>query len=1067
MLKQLVALSILFITFTSSFAQGLFPPIQNFSSADYGKAFSPENFCAAQDERGIMYFGSLANVLQYDGETWRNIPVIETKQVRSIKEHKGKIYVGTYNDFGVLESDEHGELNYVSLCNTLSEDQEDFFDIWTILEVGDDLYFHSQQQIFKFSDNKITALEMPSTAHTAFVHNNSLVARMRGKGLMRYQNGFWKTLPGSEEFSLYGVFGIIENGANDLIISQEVGFWQLKENDSVVKLNLDNEEYLNSLLLFNAKKLSNGMIALSTYDKGVILVDVNGREIGKLDKRSGIRVNDVKNIFEDREENLWLPLGNGISLINLNASLSYFTESNGLFGNVETMVYGDDTQDKIYVGTSEGLYVSTNKNKSTYVFEKIEEQNSAVWDIKKFNNKLLIASSNGFYVIPLIEKGELLEARRLSFDVTNAILIDETENVILVAGNFGYKVLDFDLKEIHTTRAGLSTISNIVKDPKSKENEATYWMSMLGQGVLKIESFDGFYLDSFFSGSEIGLDDDNITVPFNLGGKTLLGSSSGILEVVVAEDETVGDVFEYFDITSVYDSVIQEDVYALEEAENRTWISIKNRVCYFDKNAKKFVNRPFWGINSGRINNFYVPENSRYVWIGTADGVIRFDEEKENKPAANFHAYVRKVVYGEDSVLFAGNSNETIQLTEIEFYQNKFIFEYATPYFQDNYPVEYAYILEGESDNWSNWSSKTDKEFSNLSEGSYTFKVKARNVYQQESEVGTYTFTILPPWYRTWLAYLLYFILFLALIYVIIKIASARLKRKNEELEKIVLERTEEIAEQNDALEIQKDEILHQKNEIEDSINYAERIQRAILPLDTNIADSFQDHFVLFWPKDIVSGDFYWFAQVGDEHVFVCADCTGHGVPGAFMSMIGSDKLNVCVLEKGITSPDKILSFLNQGIKSSLKQDAEEETTRDGMDASIITVNFKTNTLLYAGAYRALWRVRNGELEETKATKVAVGGFTPNEQVYTLEHFDLEPGDRFYMSTDGYADQFGGAKGKKFKVKAMKNLILEHYAKPMSEQGIILADTMKEWMDSKHEQIDDICVVGIHITDKK
>jgi serine phosphatase RsbU (regulator of sigma subunit) len=353
-------------------------------------------------------------------------------------------------------------------------------------------------------------------------------------------------------------------------------------------------------------------------------------------------------------------------------------------------------------------------------------------------------------------------------------------------------------------------------------------------------------------------------------------------------------------------------------------------------------------------------------------------------------------------------------------------------------------------------------EYGNLFEGNYTFEVKARNVYHQTSEIGYFSFTILTPWYRSVWAYIGYVILFVIIIYLSIRISSARLKSQNIKLEKAVRERTNEIATKNVHLEQQKSQILHQKTEIEDSINYAKRIQQAILPLQNEVAKDLPDNFILFWPKDVVSGDFYWFAKKDDDLVFVCADCTGHGVPGAFMSMIGSDKLNVCVIEKGITSPNKILSFLNSGIKASLKQDDSKNATRDGMDAAIITINKKTKTVKYAGANRPLWTISQGQLEEVKATKVAIGGFTPIDQQFELHEFPYESGNRYYMTTDGYPDQFGGGKDKKFKVKTMKDLFIQHHEKPMQDQLNILSETMKDWM-GETEQIDDICVIGLKL----
>jgi serine phosphatase RsbU (regulator of sigma subunit) len=341
--------------------------------------------------------------------------------------------------------------------------------------------------------------------------------------------------------------------------------------------------------------------------------------------------------------------------------------------------------------------------------------------------------------------------------------------------------------------------------------------------------------------------------------------------------------------------------------------------------------------------------------------------------------------------------------------------------------------------------------------------VKAIDAFGNVSEVKSFSFTIDTPWYRTMWAYITYVLLFGVVVYFAIVLGRARLKAQNLRLEEIVAERTEEIRDKNAELEHSYMEIAEQKQEITDSINYAQRIQQAILPLEDNIEQYISEYFVLFQPKDIVSGDFYWFANTNGRSIFVCADCTGHGVPGAFMSMIGSDKLNQAILEGQLTNPADILSFVNVGIKRALRQNEEaENASRDGMDATIVSIDKKTMHLQVSGAHNSLVLIRDGELKEFKTTKVAVAGFTPEDQVYDLTEYDLKEGDCLYMTTDGYPDQFGGPKGKKLKSAVYKRILLDICNKPMDEQRAYLDNYMKEWMGD-HEQIDDICVVGIRV----
>ena len=266
----------------------------------------------------------------------------------------------------------------------------------------------------------------------------------------------------------------------------------------------------------------------------------------------------------------------------------------------------------------------------------------------------------------------------------------------------------------------------------------------------------------------------------------------------------------------------------------------------------------------------------------------------------------------------------------------------------------------------------------------------------------------------------------------------------------------------NLALSFAYEEIELKNKDITDSINYAKRIQRAMLPYRKDIWAAFPQSFVLFKPKDIVSGDFYFFHK-NNESVFIAvADCTGHGVPGAFMSMIGAGKLNEAVSLSSDTS--EILSLLNKGIKTALKQSDSDESTRDGMDIALCSVDTENRIVKYAGANCPLWLIRNGqtEVEEIKATKRAIGGLTEDNQQFESHELKLQLGDTFYIFTDGYADQFGGAKGKKLMTKKLKEMLLEIQSKTMKEQKQCLVNFVENWKAGT-EQVDDILIIGIRV----
>ncbi|HXC05632.1 MAG TPA: SpoIIE family protein phosphatase, partial [Bacteroidia bacterium] len=257
--------------------------------------------------------------------------------------------------------------------------------------------------------------------------------------------------------------------------------------------------------------------------------------------------------------------------------------------------------------------------------------------------------------------------------------------------------------------------------------------------------------------------------------------------------------------------------------------------------------------------------------------------------------------------------------------------------------------------------------------------------------------------------------------------------------------------------------LVDEKNkDITDSINYARRIQQAKLPERQTVLAALPQSFILFKPKDIVSGDFYFFHKNKGHIILAAADCTGHGVPGAFMSLIGSDKLEEAVLQTSNTS--EILSRLNAGIKKALRQSDKDQSTRDGMDIALCSINNASGMISFAGANRPIWIIRKDktELEEIKGTKYAIGGFTDDSQAFDSHPIQLAAGDTFYLFTDGYADTFGGPKGKKVTTRLLKDTLLAIRHLSMPEQEKHLDKFIEQWKGNT-EQVDDILVIGIRV----
>ena len=266
----------------------------------------------------------------------------------------------------------------------------------------------------------------------------------------------------------------------------------------------------------------------------------------------------------------------------------------------------------------------------------------------------------------------------------------------------------------------------------------------------------------------------------------------------------------------------------------------------------------------------------------------------------------------------------------------------------------------------------------------------------------------------------------------------------------------------NQLLREQKNIIEERNKDITDSINYAKRIQQAVLREEEHVTKHLPEHFIFFEPKDIVSGDFYWGAEKKGYWYLAAVDCTGHGVPGAFMSMLGISFLNQIISEEnGLLTPAEILNKLREKILQELRQTGKENENKDGMDISLIRLNLITGELQWAGANNPIYIVRNEELITVKPDKQPIGYFF-NMQPFTNHEFKMEKGNRLYLFTDGYADQFGGPEGKKFKYAALKNLLVSLQMFDMSKQKELLRNVFENWK-GKMEQVDDVCLIGVTI----
>jgi len=431
-------------------------------------------------------------------------------------------------------------------------------------------------------------------------------------------------------------------------------------------------------------------------------------------------------------------------------------------------------------------------------------------------------------------------------------------------------------------------------------------------------------------------------------------------------------------------------------------------------------------------------------WFGTGNGATRLDPDRltpdEHKPRPYILSLkVKKKPY------------EMKEGLKLKYSERWIEFDYYCVSLENPDIVRYKVKLEGADPDWR-LTDQTSMDYSSRPPGKYRFMVLASNSQGLwNDEPVTFSFTIKPPFYRTvW--FLLIFLTLIALwIISYIKMREQKLKKEKKILEEKVEERTAEV--------VQKSIEIEEKNkDITASIRYAERIQQAMLPRE----NTFRETFVLFMPKDIVSGDFYWMYDNGDWQFIAAVDCTGHGVPGAFMSIIGHNALNKIVREYGLTRPAAIVDQLNIEVTKSLLQRHEKAVT-DGMDIALIAFNRKNFTLEFSGAYSPLYVARKGELFTYKGDRFPIGMTSKEEKKsFTNQVVDIKPGDMIYMCSDGYADQFGSTDGKKYKSGNVKKLLSEIWDLPICTQKDRLEKEILDWKGER-AQVDDILFIGTKI----
>jgi serine phosphatase RsbU (regulator of sigma subunit) len=1051
--------------------------IRNYTPKEYG-GFN-QVWCSLQDKNGVMYFGTSTNIFAYDGKSWTPIPVVAGNAIRSMwLGDDGIIYVGSYGSFGYLEKQISGALVYRTLSDQLPASEKKFTDVWKTYSLNGEIVFQTSEAVYFFKNLKYLATVLPSkTFALSFLCKGHLYIRQRETGIQEIINHKLQLVPGGERFADERCLDIIPwKGGKFAVLTGDSGFYSFSPvgGKGFYREKLSCNDYLRDCFVLGTKYVDDHTIAVYSRN-GIGLIDLNGNLLETLNTDDGLIDNSVSSIQIDSEGQLWLTTGNGISHVFYQSTARYLRNKKaGFDGDVNSIA---DYKNHIYLATTAGLYRSVARtNQKHDSFELVGFEQTELWAFVVAGEDLLVGTSGGTFVY---REGKPVEYISTSF--TRDIIFNRDSTLIYCAELGGVRTLkkiNNKWETVAITATPGEQQSLLIAQYNYTKGERLWTIGQSGI-LYRIDYTAKDTLIRSYS-KESGIN-ERLTMFFIVGDSVCAKTVKEVYIYDATKDKegalcffpsqtmkkTLADRSNGINFTGT------EKGKLIRNAEVKNDFSIRSYGFFKQDKKTGLYNSDFLDLPECGPDDFifsYVDSYGNF-WVSFSGMVVHFDVHLPLNKHAPYETMISRVIVGEDSLLFAGVCNTNLAPVILAYRDNSVIFRFTAPTFNHEELTLYSYYLEGFDKDTSQLLTISEKEYTNLPEGDYVFVVRSVNVLGTQGKVAQYHFTILPPWYRTLWAYCIYFTLFAFTIFVSIRLGARRLRKQKERLEVIVAERTMEVVEQKQKIEAQNFELESAYKGIQDSIHYAERIQHAILPVASEIHNSFPDAFVFFRPRDIVSGDFYWMVKRGNLSWIACVDCTGHGVPGAFMSMIGNTLLNEIVLEKNIESPHKILDLLHIRIRQALRQDAGGET-RDGMDISLCVVDSEKRKLNYAGANRALWLIRNNELIVLPPDKFSIGGDQwDKERHFTLHEIDLAAGDCIYMSSDGYADQFGGPRGKKFMVKRFQQLLMEIHALPMEEQKVRIENAFDEWKNwtnaegntKKLEQVDDVLVIGFRV----
>ncbi len=883
-----------------------------------------------------------------------------------------------------------------------------------------DILALSTSNLYRFVSD--TLQKIPLKINNKLFEYNYLVEDSDSVLWIASQNGIYKIKGENIIRHITEKDGLPENDINILLIDSDNNLWYASERKGCGKFF--NGRFYN----FTAETGMTNTAVLSLFEDKEKNIWIGGRNGATMinpripfiqfENLTPYKNEIVMGISEDTEGNLWFcTYGSGLSKYN-GKIFTYYDKENGAFDNQFFDVESDEKGNLWFASANSGILMYNGKTFKKILYVEGKKITRRVITIFKDSKNNLWFGTNGEGVIKYNGRKFIRFENYFDFDGKNILAINEDS-----IGNMWFATLNeglymFDGKNVVNLDEKEKIKSGILR--AAANYKGTMWFGTASEGIFTLKKKNGRIIQKFINKSG-GLNSDNVYLLFVDSKNNLwCGTEKGVDKLKLDKDGNITKITNYT------------------------------------------KNEGFLGVETD-LNGAFEDENGN-IWFGTVNGVLKYNPvaEKTNqiKPKVfitNLRLFFKD--FNEKSYCDSADENGLPVNLVLPYDMNHITFDFIGLCYSNPQKVEYKYRLIGQNEEWSPPSTDRKAVFSNIAPGKYTFEVVASNddgLWNENPE--RFTFVIESPvWNRLWFKTLGLFLILL-IIFLIIDYRSRSLKKAKNKLEIKVSERTTELKKQKEKLE-------NINLKITDSINYAGKIQSAMMPSEEMFKKSFSDYFILYKPRDIVSGDFYWAKEIRRDYdsysVIVAADSTGHGIPGALVSMLGMSLLNEIVRKDDIQQANMVLEELRKEIKSSLGQKGDFDDQTEGIDMAVVVINKHTKELQYAGANNPLYIIRNNEIIILKPTINPVGIFL-KELPFKNNVFQLQKDDILYMFSDGYEDQFNGKTGEKFKIKRFRELLLSIHNENGEKQKRILEKNFIDWKGD-YEQIDDVLILGLKI----